>query len=219
MAICTSTTNNSSAPRSAMRTGSPASVEQIEFDDAFEAGRQDRDHEGAEEALDRPGAQVMRHLAAVMRLAADQHRAEMPGPVARIDQHPVEPQHIGYRQDQQRNRACAQHFHRKQILPAPIPAGDAIEEGDQRPGRPEARQLGDRNVDHFAQGPLVLPVDPGRWAQMDLVDQQRHQHHRQTGKKQRRQRGIAPGERRMRPRQPQKYRNISPLAANHYPAA
>ena len=40
----------------------------------------------------------------IPRLAPDQHRAEVPGIVARVDQHAVEPQHIRDREHEQRQR-------------------------------------------------------------------------------------------------------------------
>ena len=189
----------------------------VERDDRREAAGQDRDHEGAEEALHRPGAQVFPHLLAVERLAPDQHCAEVPGAVARVHQPAVEPQHVRHRQHEQRRGGEAQHFHREQVLPAPVPAGDAIEEGDDRPGRPQPGKLGDRNVRDLRKRARAVPVDAGGSAAVNLVDQQRPKHHRPGREQQRRQRRVRPGERLAGAAQRQRIGDLRPVAANRDP--
>jgi len=81
-------------PPPRQRCGIADDIGEVELHDLAEPAGQDRDHERAEEALDRPGAQVVSDLRGVVSLAPDQHRAEVPGAVARVDQNPVDPQHV-----------------------------------------------------------------------------------------------------------------------------
>ena len=183
-----------------------------------EAKRNDRQHESDEKAFHRPGAQMVAHFGGIIGFAPDQHRTEMPGPVARIDQHTVEPQHIRDRAEKQHRRRIAHQIHRKQIIAAPVPAAQAIDEGDQRPRRPQPGDLGDRDIDTIAQTTRLGPVDPGRGPQMDFVDQKRPADHRHARRNQRGERGIRPAQRRMRPRQSHGIGDGAPIAADQQPA-
>ena len=151
------------------------------FDDAREIARHDRDHEGEEEALHRPGPRMIGNLAHVRRAgrAADHPLAKAVGRIARLDQSPVDPEDIGDGRRQQPGRSVQKQVHREAIIAAPVPARDAIEDGDGEPGRPQAGNLDDAGVQHRAQrAGRGRPVDAGRCVAMHLVDDQRPQHHR-----------------------------------------
>ena len=119
---------------------------EIGLDDRGKTGRQYRDHEGAKEALDDPGAPVALDFLAVPGLAPGQHRTEMPGMIARLDEKAVEPQHVGNRQYEQRQGGRRDHMHREQIIAVPVPPPQRVEGADDQPGRPQCGQLGDRDL-------------------------------------------------------------------------
>ncbi len=134
-------------------------------DGAGPIARDDGDHEGHEEAFDRPAAEMLVDRLAVDRGAtADQQLAEMPGAVARLDQPPVEPDHIGDGQSEQRRRGQAQHLHREEVDAVPIPAADAIEEADRRPGRPQAGDLDQAEVERLPRAAAAVRPSRFRWS-------------------------------------------------------
>ena len=143
-----------------------------------EIHRHDGDHEGAEEALDDPGAPVLLHLARIPVVAHEQHRAEMPCVVARVLHHAVEPQDIGHRQHHHGRAHDGEDLERVDVVPAPVPAAQA-EQGDQDgPCGPQARDLGQRCLEVCLAGFRERPIDPGGRAPMHLVDEYRPGDHR-----------------------------------------
>ena len=190
---------------------------EVRIDDFLEPARQDRNHERGEEPFDAPRAPVLFDLADVPRFAPDQHRAEVPGIIARLHQHPVEPQHVRHREHEQRDRRGADHLHREQVLVAPVPAADAVKEADDDPGGPQPRELGHRHVNHLGQRARMVPVDSGGGAAMDFLDQHRPERHRTAREQQCGERGVRPVERHVRRRQPEHVDQQRPVAADHQP--
>ena len=144
--------------------------------------RHDRDHEGEEEALHRPGPVEIVELVPVGPVGpADQQLAEMPGAILRLLQPPVQPEDIGHGKEQHRHDAVAEHIHGEEILAVPIPAADAVKRADDRPDAPEAGDLGDADIGDLAElARRAVPVDAGRGIAVHLVDEQGPEHHRQT---------------------------------------
>ena len=172
-------------------------LRRVRLDHLRKAGGEDRDHEGPEEALDRPGAPVLGDGGAVPlvtpRDAATCHEgAEVKASVPRLKQIAVEPDDIGHRQHHQREDRNAQHLHRKQVIPRPVPAPERIEGGEQRPGRPQADQFDHRDRHDLVQGALEAPVDTCGGPEVHLVDQHRPRRHRQRGEEHRGERGVRP---------------------------
>ena len=157
------------------------------------------------------------HLGRIKRLAPDQQRTEMPGRIARLNQDPVKPQHVRNGEHEQHRRSAAQHMHRDQVRVLPIPPRHAIKEPDQRPGRPQPGQLGDRHVDYAGQRARLIPIDPGRGAAVDFADQHFPQDHRRGRNHQSGQRGIRPGQALGAARQAQGSDNLGPEMAHHDP--
>src|SRR5690606_35962368 len=116
-----------------------------------------RDHEGGEEALDDPGAPVASDLSGLPGLAAAQHGTEMPGLIARLDEIAIQPHDVGNREHDHWDHCRAEHAHREQVLPVPIPAAERVKRADDEPGYPQADELGDRNVDHLRKRPRAAP--------------------------------------------------------------
>ena len=179
---------------------------------------QDRDHERAEEALDDPRAPVADDLFAVPLLAGEQEGPEMPGAVARLLHPPVDPEDIGHREDQRGHCGVGQHLHREQIIAIPVPAPEPVEHGDHRPGRPQAGQLGEGDCPRTVCRARFAQHEPGRRAAMDLVDQDRPQHHRHTTGEQAAQRRIRTGQPRMGAGQVERGRDVREGAAERDPA-
>ena len=91
----------------------------------------------------------------------------------RLDQHAVEPDDVGDRKHDERDRSRPQHLHREEILPVPIVAFHRIDEADQREG--DGQQPAERErhqVEAVARGELAnayaLCRPPGHHAGMDF---------------------------------------------------
>ena len=163
--------------------------------DMVEGEGGDREHEGGEEGLDDPRFPVLGDLAHVPARAHQQQRAEMPRGIAPVHQRAVDPQDIGHREHHQGQRGIGEHLYREDILPLPVPATQAVKPCDDRPGRPQSDQLDQRDTVIGFAAAHQRPVEPGRCAQMHLVDQDRPCRHRDRGGEQAHQRGIAPAQR------------------------
>ena len=123
----------------------------------------------------------MPNLFAVPAGLAGDHRAEMPRAVARFLQIAVDPDDIGDGKEEQEGRGVDEHRHRELVIARPVPARGRIDRRDQRPGQPQSGQLDDADVEHILHGARMAPVDAGARAQMDLVDNDRPDHHRHPG--------------------------------------
>ena len=165
-------------------------VRQIGSHDMAIGERHDRQHESGEEGLDDPSPPVLPHRLAFPARPHQQQCAEMPRVVARVHHHPVDPVDIGHREDDEHRRGIGEHGDGEHVLSVPIPAAQAIEPGDDRPRRPQPRQLDQR---HPAIGSATVrkrPVEPGGGTQVNLVDHDRPQRHRDRRGQQPDERGI-----------------------------
>ncbi len=150
-------------------------VIQSPIDDAGEVARHDGKHEGEEEALYRPGARVIGDLGHVWssRRSPDHPLAKGVSRVTGLHQPPVEPCYVGNGQQQEPWRGVHEQVHGVAVVAAPIPAREAVEDGDGKPRCPQPCGLHKADVEHRTQPPgRRLPIDPGRGVAMNLVHQQ-----------------------------------------------
>ncbi len=166
-------------------------LRQIAADEIGEPGGHDREHEGEEKRLHPPAAQMVVDRLAVVLGVGDlfvephQPRAECPGAILGLDEAAVDPQHVRDRAEEQHRRGHAEAPHREREtapLVGPVKAPGAIDQRNAGPGEPQARQLGQRNVERLAPRFRRGPVDPGRGTAVDPVDEHRPQHHRQSAR-------------------------------------
>ena len=155
----------------------------VAADELAEPRRHDREHEGEEEALHRPAAQVRAYRLRVDSRRPHQPCAEAPGAVAGFGQATVDPQHIGDRQREQRGRGGLETPHREGEIALPVEAPGGVDQRDSRPGQPQPGELGQADVDRLAPRTRMRPVDPGRGAAVHLVDCERPDHHRHPARR------------------------------------